>query len=509
MSKWKDFLKHFDSKEIKVETLKQEAEKGFSEYGVYPRSINEVGNAIVMMTRGDDEIFLLVIGEDSRLEDLEGTIIEQDGIKIKVCPLSNENCDVIRAIFPYTNPQSHKGKKITIGLGDRLGLASPGHIETVRDLDVFPVLAQQSIRELNLTGRTYEDVISSAAWAVFQEGYTKGYGADGDHLKTAEEVKMSLDVGMTMITLDCSEHIDNAAADADIADLKEKYQSFPAAEREKWEEKYSNKSFKVGEFNFNISEDDLVRMACVYGGAIHHSVDIYHNLIAKCDRSIDFEMSIDETLTSTSPASHYFVAAELIDADVEITSLAPRFCGEFQKGIDYIGDLEQFTEEFSIHCAIAEHFGYKISVHSGSDKFKVFPVVGEKTHGNYHLKTAGTNWLEAVRVIAKHDPDLYRRMHAFALEHLDEARKYYHIGAKEENIPALNDLKDEQLSELMDMDDSRQVMHITYGLLLQAEDENGKSLFRDEFYDVMYEYEAEYAETLKKHIGRHLTTLGL
>ena len=56
---------------------------------------------------------------------------------------------------------------------------------------------------------------------------------------------MSLDVGMTMITLDCSEHIDNAAADADIADLKEKYQSFPAAEREKWEEKYSNKSFKV------------------------------------------------------------------------------------------------------------------------------------------------------------------------------------------------------------------------------------------------------------------------
>jgi hypothetical protein len=148
-------------------------------------------------------------------------------------------------------------------------------------------------------------------------------------------------------------------------------------------------------------------------------------------------------------------------------------------------------------------------VHSGSDKFKVFPVVGEKTHGNYHLKTAGTNWLEAVRVIAKHDPDLYRRMHAFALEHLDEARKYYHIGAKEENIPALNDLKDEQLSELMDMDDSRQVMHITYGLLLQAEDENGKSLFRDEFYDVMYEYEAEYAETLKKHIGRHLTTLGL
>ena len=102
--------------------------------------------------------------------------------------------------------------------------------------------------------------------------------------------------------------------------------------------------------------------------------------------------------------------------------------------------MKQFTEEFIVHAAIADHFGYKISVHSGSDKFMVFPVVG-KTNGKYHLKTAGTNWLEAVRVIAQHKPDLYRRMHAFALEHLEEAKKYYYIGAKVENIPALDDLR--------------------------------------------------------------------
>ena len=117
------------------------------------------------------------------------------------------------------SPVVHKGKKVTIGLGDRLGLASPGHIRTVTDLDVFPVLAQQSIRELNLTGRTYDDVISAAAWAVFQQGYKKGYGADGDHLKTAEEVKMALDIGMTMITLDCSDHIDYDAANEDAREL--------------------------------------------------------------------------------------------------------------------------------------------------------------------------------------------------------------------------------------------------------------------------------------------------
>ena len=509
MGNWKNFVKNFCSKESNVEVLRTEAEKGFSDYGVYPRSINEVGKALVMMARGDKEKSLVVVGDDTRLQNLKGTETEEGGLKVKVCPLSNENCNVIREVFPYTNPQFHRGKNITIGLGDRLGLASPGHIETVRDLDVFPVLAQQSIRELNLTGRTYEDVISAAAWAVFQEGYTKGYGADGDHLKTADEVKMSLDVGMTMITLDCSEHIDNSAADADISELREKYSRFSEEEREKWEEKYSNKTIDIGSHSFHISEEELIRLACVYGGAIHHTLDIYHNIIAKCGRPIDFEMSIDETLTPTSPASHYFVAAELIDAGVEITSLAPRFCGEFQKGIDYIGDLKQFTEEFTVHAAIADHFGYKISVHSGSDKFMVFPVVGEKTNGKYHLKTAGTNWLEAVRVIAQHKPDLYRRMHAFALEHLEEAKKYYHIGAKVENIPALDDLKDSELPELMNKDDSRQVMHITYGLILQAKDENGNTLFKDEFYSALYEHEVEYTEALKKHIGRHLKTLGL
>ena len=78
-------------------------------------------------------------------------------------------------------------------------------------------MAQQSIK-LNLTGRTYDDVISAAAWAVFSRA-TKGYGADGDHLKTAEEVKMALDIGMTMITLDCSDHIDNDAVNENAREL--------------------------------------------------------------------------------------------------------------------------------------------------------------------------------------------------------------------------------------------------------------------------------------------------
>jgi len=220
-------------------------------------------------------------------------------------------------------------------------------------------------------------------------------------------------------------------------------------------------------------------------------------------------MSIDETLTSTTPEAHFFTASELIDGGVKVTSLAPRFYGEFQKGIDYRGEIGRFTQEFVIHCQIAQFFGYKISVHSGSDKFTVFPIVGEKTGGKYHLKTAGTNWLEAVRIIAAHCPDLYRRMHQFALENLDAAKKYYHISAKPENIAPLTSLNDRDLPGLMNQDDARQVLHITYGLILQAKKPDGSALFRDEFYTALNQYEPEYSEALQKHIGRHLTALGL
>lgn len=272
-------------------------------------------------------------------------------------------------------------------------------------MQVFPVLAQQSIRELNLTGRTYNDVLCAASWAVFQEGYTSGFGADGDHLKTPEEVKMALDNGFTMITLDCSEHIDNKAASYSTSEIDKKYMEIDEIERKRLELIYLGKTLKLKDSTLIVfNNEEFKRIVLIYLKAIKYTIDIYNSVIKSSGKNIDFEMSIDETLTSTTPESHYFVASELIAGGVEITSLAPRFCGEFQKGIDYIGDIEQFKNEFKMHVKIAENFGYKISVHSGSDKFAVFPIIGKIANGEYHLKTAGTNWLEAVRVIANKNP---------------------------------------------------------------------------------------------------------
>ena len=92
------------------------------------------------------------------------------------------------------------------------------------------MLAQQSMRELSLTGRNYKDVLDAASWAVFQEGYTSGFGADGDHLKKTEEVKMAIDCGYSMITLDCSEHINNSVPGLSREEVDRMYASIPAGE---------------------------------------------------------------------------------------------------------------------------------------------------------------------------------------------------------------------------------------------------------------------------------------
>jgi len=474
---------------------------------VYPRSVREHEGTTLFIARDNGVKYLFAMGDSDAFDNLDGQEVTLPGGGAKRCPLSNRNAGVLRGFFPFTNPVNHKGRRITIGLGDRLGLASAGHIRLVRDYDVFPVLAQQSIRELTLTGRTYDDVLAAAVWAVFQEGYEDGWGADGDHLKTAAEVKMALDCGYTMITLDCSEHIRNDLAALPDGEVEREYANLAPAEAKALEGDYVGKSFPISRGEVAFTPAGFKRIILVYYGAVKHAINIYDELI-KPRGHIDFELSVDETLSITSPQAHYYVARELQKAGVDITSLAPRFCGEFQKGIDYIGDTAAFEIDFKTHARVAEVFGYKLSVHSGSDKFTVFPLIGKKTGGHYHLKTAGTNWLEAVRVIAQRDPALFRRMCRFALEHLGEAKKYYHITENTANIPDIDDLPDAQLPLLLDQNDARQALHITYGLILSEKTAAGYT-FRDEFFTVLDRNEDKYYAALHKHIGRHLEALGL
>jgi len=462
-------------------------------FNAYEKSVNRKGKSVVFMIRDENEDALVIQGSNPGFK---GTKLP--GGKIKA-PLNHKNAEVLRKIFPFAAPSRVLGNERSFGVGDRLGIASPGHIKIFEKYDAYPVLAQQSIRELNLTNRTYEEVLDAATFAVFREGFKKGWGADGDHLKTPKDIKYALSLGFTMITLDCSEHIKNNVTD-------ENAPAIPAA----LTEKYIGKSFDIGEnITLNFTEPELKKINAIYGDAIKFAVEMYKKFIKRAKNPADFEISIDETATPTTPLQHYYVARELIDAGVKFATMAPRFCGEFQKGIDYIGDLKQFEKEIKIHAVIARHFKYKLSIHSGSDKFTVFPCIGKETKNVFHVKTAGTNWLEAMRVAAVSDPAMYREIHKYALSAVDEARKYYHVSADMKKIPDVDKLGNSELAGLFNLNDSRQLIHITYGLILNKKNEDGTFTFKTRLYELWRKKEEVYAQALMKHIGKHLDLLGV
>lgn len=436
---------------------------------------------------------------------------------LKVCDLSSENTEYLMTLFPYTKPISLRKHSITIGTGDRLGVATPGHIRAVQKFGVLPVLAQQSVRENRQTGRNFKEVIQDVAWAVFQENYQSGYGADGDHLKSLQEVKNALDAGVSMVTLDLSEKLNLEAFQdpGEVIDRKFK-EEIDEEDAKVLFHLFLNKEFPFkiphGGFSIQLDEESLKRNVLLFHKAIDFTEEVYKFILSRSggQAPIDFEISIDETPFPTSPENHLFFIIELNYRGIHIDSLAPRFIGEFQKGVDYRGNLSEFREQFYQHAIIAQDFGnYKISIHSGSDKFSVFPDIGEMAQKGLHLKTAGTSWLEAMRLIALMNPSLYREMHQFALSIFKEASKLYHVTVDLDRIPKIETVQDQELPSLLEQEDSRQLLHITYGYLLNAKDENGKNLFKDRLFHNLTQYEEDYWSLLEKHIEKHINALGL
>lgn len=469
----------------------------------------ESGSSAFLLAHRQEFLAMLIFGE--RPPSFEGDVIWVGEACALKCPLTHGNLLALQQYFPELKPVSLEGHDVTMGLGDRLGLVSGAHIAALSGTRVFPVLAQQSKRELTLTGRSYRRMLDDVAWQVFEVGYHGGYAADGDHLKTLEEVQAAIRDGATMITLDCSEHIDPDAyrMDADAA-WECCRQKFPQAQLDSWTQTYGGQTFPLPEGkSVAFAPDNFPQLLLTYGAALDFMDTVYKRAIAAAPHAVSFEISVDETEVPTATEAHYFIARELAARQVRVGSMAPRFCGEFQKGVDYRGDTDQFQQEFAVHAAIAEAFGYRISVHSGSDKFSIFPYVGKLTGGRFHLKTSGTSWVEAVRVIAMCDPALFRRMATFSRLHFEEARAYYHVSASLNRMPDIDSIPDKDLPNLLDIEDTRQLMHITYGFLLQAKDEQGTSLFRNDIYRTLRANKALLDSVIRDHIRRHMKLLGV
>jgi hypothetical protein len=304
----------------------------------------------------------------------------------------------------------------------------------------------------------------------------------------------------------------NQADDEDIDGLAKAYSAMDAAMEtleirpDELQGAYADKSFSLaGGGKIRMSREDFLRAAVKYGNAVAHTVRMYRHLRDRAAGEFELEVSVDETEAPTSPAEHYFFASELRRMGVEWVSMAPRFVGRFEKGVDYIGDLDVFRETFRRHVAVMRTLGpYKMSIHSGSDKFSIYPIVAEEAEGLVHLKTAGTSYLEALRAIATSQPALYREILDFARGRYETDKATYHVSADVEKVPPAAQLDDGQLPALLDDFDARQVFHVTFGSVLTAED---GQRFRPRIYEALESDAQTHYQLLAKHLHRHVEPL--
>jgi len=482
---------------------------------IYPKSINTYKDLTFCVGIVDNEKMLYILTKDKTshlIDDFEGEIIETPNFDtiLKQCPQVHSNALKLQSLFSFTKPIL-LGLSNSFGFGDRIGLANHAHVRSLEGSEFKPIFAQQSIRELTRTKRTPDDVMDAAIWAVFQEGYKSGFGSDADHLKTTEDIDLMINAGFTMFTFDPGEFVINEADTLEISELEQKIEML------NWSVLNDSFSQLIKRYNseeYDLKEgliitpdyEDVLRATVKYGNAVAHIKTLF-DYLSKTYSHLPFEVeiSVDETESVTSPFEHFFMASELNRLGVKIVSLAPRFIGEFEKGIDYKGDLEIFKEEYLKHVKISEYFGsYKISLHSGSDKFGVYKTIGSLKRGFTHVKTAGTSYLEALKVVAFAEPEEFRKILDFARIEYEKEKNSYHVSADLKNVHTSSNYSNKQLLELFDQNDARQVLHVTFGIVLTSVDQNGKSIFRDKIYDCLKKNEEVHYNYLINHFKNHL-----
>jgi len=467
----------------------------------------EGARAVLVLERGPFGKRLLAAApaDSAVLEHFEGAAAGTvDGLAVLRCPLNDANAAALRRVLPDLAPRP-LGLATSAGFGDRLGIATPGHVRSLGSAGaagglVAPIFAQQSIREMTRTRRSPTEVLRDATFGAFEAGWRGPLGADADHLKLPEHIDACVDAGFSFFTVDPGDHVDDDADAADAADLERRLAALPweglETTREALERTYVGQTIELESETLILEREQVLRAAAKYGAALAH-VARMHRYLAERKDAFDFEVSVDETGTPTSPEEHAFLALELKRLGVTWVSLAPRFPGRFEKGVDYIGDLDALTVELKRHAAIARVLGpYKLSLHSGSDKFSVYGPFTQATGGLAHLKTAGTSYLEALRVVAGVAPALFREILAFARVRYPTDRASYHISAVLEKVPEEGELRDGDLPGLLDQFDARQVLHVTFGSALEA---YGDALQRE-----LRAHEEEHYAALERHFVKHV-----
>jgi len=315
--------------------------------------------------------------------------------------------------------------RLSFGVGDRFAHEAEAQLAAFEKLAAAGVIVapvwNKSNREHSFIGSEPASVRAAAAAAVSRRKWPHPWFVDADHirLETVDRFLESSD----FFTIDVADAIGTPAPDADV-------KAFVGSHAELGKPISLPGITKV----FRLSEDAVARIARKYLLACREAGAIWRHIHQARGDDVVVEVSMDETDDPQTPPELLVILALLAAERIPLQTIAPKFTGRFNKGVDYVGDLARFEQEFSDDVAVcafaARHYGLpeslKLSVHSGSDKFSLYPVIRRtlaRTHAGVHLKTAGTTWLEEMIGLAEAGGDglaLAKEIYAYALDHVDE-----------------------------------------------------------------------------------------
>jgi hypothetical protein len=319
-----------------------------------------------------------------------------------------------------------KLEKLTFGVGDRFAHQAAAQLrafQKVADLgvEVCPVW-NKSNREHQFVGSRPESVLAAAQKAVQELGWTKSWYVDADHiqLSTVDPFLNCSD----FFTIDVADFIGTAVADRDIVNFVDAHP-----------ELIGELELPGTQTTYSVDREFVARVAQQYVGACKAAGEIYRYIAnAKGEENFIAEVSMDETDSPQVPPELMVILAALADEKIRLQTIAPKFTGRFNKGVDYVGDVEQFDREFNEDLAVISEAikrydlpgNLKLSVHSGSDKFSIYPVIRKAIQDKgigIHLKTAGTTWLEELIGLSEAGGDgleLAKEIYGYSLKHIDE-----------------------------------------------------------------------------------------
>ena len=317
-------------------------------------------------------------------------------------------------------------EKFSLGVGDRFAHQAKAQLAAcVRAAENGAVIVpvwNKSNREHNIVGSEPDSVRAAADVAVRELGWRHSYYVDADHINlgTVDRFLAPSD----FFTLDVADAIGKPPTAGAVDAFLQKHP-----------ELLGRVEIPGIAETIHITTEQAGSAACKYLFAVGEAAQIYQHIVArKPGGSFVTEVSMDETDSPQTPAELLLILAAIADAGIPIQTIAPKFTGRFNKGVDYVGNVEQFEKEFSedlavIAFAVARYglpANLKLSVHSGSDKFSIYGAIRRslRTAGaGVHVKTAGTTWLEELIGLAEAGPEglaMAKLIYAEALDHMQE-----------------------------------------------------------------------------------------